>query len=210
MSFRTSLVAAVAATVLGGSLIAASPVQAADGVTLNGAGSTFIMNYIDACKAGYNASTGNNVNYTGGGSGAGKAAFKNGTVDFAMADSLVKPADEASFPWAYVTVIAGPIAVAFNLPGIASLNLGSDTFAKIMAGQIKTWNDPAIVADNKGTSKTTTVPVVAFKMVPKKVKGKVVKKNGKIVMIKQKVTAYKTKTETIGAVKLPSLPISVY
>ena len=82
MTFRTSLVAAVAATVLGGSLIAASPVQAADSVTLNGAGSTFILNYVEACKAGYNAATGNNVNYTGGGSGAcskgdGSEGYKN-------------------------------------------------------------------------------------------------------------------------------------
>ena len=210
MSLRKSLAAIAATALLGAGLMTAAPAQAADPVTLNGAGSTFIWNYIDACKAGFNAATGNNINYTGGGSGAGKTALKNGTVDFAMSDSLVKPADEGKFSWAYVPVIAGPIAVAVNLPGVTSLNLGADVFAKIMAGQITKWNDPAIVADNKGTDSTKTVAVVKYKMLPKKVNGKIVKKNGKVVLVKTKVVTYKSVTVQTGGVKLPSTPISVY
>lgn len=210
MSLRKSLAAIAASALLGTGLMVATPAQAADSVTLNGSGSTFIWNYIDACKAGYNAATGNNVNYTGGGSGAGKTALRNGTVDFAMSDSLVKTTEEGKFAWAYVPVIAGPIAIAFNLDGIEKINLKSETFAKIMAGKITNWNDPEIVAQNKGTDSTKTVAVVSYKMVPKKVNGKVVIKNGKKVMVKTKVTTYKTVNVNEGGVTLPNLPISVY
>lgn len=209
MSLRTSLAAITAAAIIGAGALAA-PAHAADSVTINGAGSTFVWNYIDACKAGYNAATGNVVNYTGGGSGAGKTALKNGTVDFAMSDSLVKPADEGKFAWSYVPMIAGPIALAFNLDGIEKINLKADTFAKIMAGKITKWNDPEIVAQNKGADSTKTVAVVSYKMVPKKVNGKVVLKNGKKVMVKVKVTTYKTVAVNEGGVTLPNLPISVY
>jgi phosphate transport system substrate-binding protein len=41
-----------------------------------------------------------------------------------------------------------PIAIAFNLEGIESLNLTPDTIAGIFSGTITTWNDPAIAEDN--------------------------------------------------------------
>ena len=210
MSFRKSLAALAATAVLGAGAVVSTPAQAADSVTLNGAGSTFIANYIEACKAGFNAATGNNINYAGGGSGAGKTAFKNGTVDFAMTDSLVAATAAPSWAWNYVPVIAGPIALAVNLPGITSINLTADTFAKIMAGKITKWNDAAIVATNKGTDSTKTVAVVSYKMLPKKVNGKVVLKNGKKVLVKTKVVTYKTETVNQGGLKLPATPISVY
>ena len=79
--------------------------------------------------------------------------------------------------------------------GITSLNLSSETFAKIMSGKITKWNDAAIVADNKGTTKTTTVA--------KK------DKNGKVVKDKKGKIVYITKTVTVGAVKLPGTPVTV-
>jgi len=195
MSLR-KLIAPAMAAALATIVVVAPAAQAADPITLNASGSTFIANYIEACKGGYNATSGNIINYGGGGSGAGKKAFKAGTVDLAMTDSLVGSADEASFAWTYVPVIAGPIAIAVNLPSVTGLNLSADTFANIMAGKITKWNDPAIVADNKGTTTTTTVA-------KKDKKGKVVKdKKGKVVYI--------TKSKTVGAVKLPALPISVF
>lgn len=210
MSFRRSLAAFVATALIGTGFMTAAPAQASDPVTITGAGSTFVSNYIDACKAGYNSATGNLVNYAGGGSGAGKTAFRNGTVDFAMTDSLVSAAAAATFSWSYAPVIAGPVAIAFNLPGITSVNLDAGTFAKIMAGQITKWNDPAIVADNKGTDSTKTVKVVKYKMLPKRVNGKIVMKNGKPVLVRTKVTTYKSVIVQTGGVKLPNLPISVY
>ncbi len=206
MNLRKSLAAAAAVAVaLTGFAIA--PSQAAGGVTITGAGSTFIQNYVNACTAGYHDATGNTVSYTGTGSGTGQSMFRSGTVDFAFSDSLMKT--DASFGWEYIPMIVGPVAVMFNLPGVQSVNMSQKTIADIFAGKIKMWNDPEIVADNKGKATTTTVKVMQWKMVPKRVKGKIVKKNGKTVMIKKRVPTYKAVTKTTGGVKLPNLPISV-
>ncbi|WP_327036846.1 substrate-binding domain-containing protein [Microbacterium sp. CH12i] len=49
-----------------------------------------------------------------------------------------------------VPVYISPVAVAFNLEGIDSLNLDGATIAGIFAGTISNWNDPAIAAQNDG------------------------------------------------------------
>jgi phosphate transport system substrate-binding protein len=57
--------------------------------------------------------------------------------------------------------VADPIVVAYNLSGV-KLNLSGDTVAKIFQGQITSWDDPAIVAENpkaKLPSSTITVAV---------------------------------------------------
>ena len=41
-----------------------------------------------------------------------------------------------------------PIAVAFNLEGVDSLNMSAETIANIFNGTITKWNDDAIAADN--------------------------------------------------------------
>ena len=206
MKFRKSFAAAAAVAVaLMGSAIA--PSQAASGVTITGAGSTFILNYVNACTAGYHAATGNTVSYTGTGSGTGKSMFNAGTVDFAFSDSLVTA--QPNFSWEYIPMIVGPVAVMYNLPGVGSVNMSQKTIADVFAGKIKMWDNAAIVADNKGKTTTTTIAVKKYKMMPLRKNGKIVKKHGKVVLVKKLVPTYKTKTVTKGSVKLPHLPISV-
>ena len=43
-----------------------------------------------------------------------------------------------------------PLAIVYNLPGVDNLQLSPDTTAKIFKGEITTWDDPAIKADNPG------------------------------------------------------------
>ncbi len=208
MNLRKSFAAVAAAAValaLTGCI--ATPSQAASGVTITGAGSTFIQNYVEACAPGYHAATGNTVSYTGTGSGTGQSMFRSGTVDFAFSDSLMKV--PANFAWEYIPMITGPVAVMFNLPGVKSVNMSQKTIAEVFAGKITKWNAPAIVADNKGKSVTTSIPVKSYKMVPVKKNGKLVKKHGKVVKVKKLVITYKTKTRSAAGVKLPNLPISV-
>lgn len=91
------------------------------------------------------------------GSGAGREQFINGTVQFAGSDAVFKPeeitaATERCFgsePLELPLWIS-PIAVVFNLPGVDSLNMTPDTIAKIFAGEVTNWTDPAIVAANPG------------------------------------------------------------
>ena len=140
------------------------------GTAIDGTGATFPANMYDICAAQYNRSTANN---TGGdtvayvsptGSGAGKTAFTNQTKVWAGTDSLYT-SGAPSFSYVYVPLISGAISVMYRLDGVtpagSTVQLSPTTVGKIFAGQIKTWNDPAIVADN--TAKTTAAVKKASK-----------------------------------------------
>ncbi|HUW78400.1 MAG TPA: phosphate ABC transporter substrate-binding protein PstS [Candidatus Nanopelagicaceae bacterium] len=118
-------------------------------VTISGSGSTAVKNLLDACIPDYQKATGTTVNYAGGGSGAGRAAFTAGTVDFAWSDAAYGTTESQPADFVHVPNVAFPVAIEYKLAGFkGTLNLGRTTAAKIFAGQIKMWNDPAIVADN--------------------------------------------------------------
>src|SRR5205809_7972884 len=58
-------------------------------------------------------------------------------------------------------MVTGPIAVTYDLSGVTGLVLDAPTIAKIFAGKIKTWNDPAIAALNSG-AKLPSAKIQAF------------------------------------------------
>ena len=98
------------------------------------------------------------VNYDPVGSGSGRENFISEAYLFAGTDSPLTD-DEGELTAAdkrcggeviQVPAYVSPIAVVFNLDGISSLNLSAPVIAKIFAGKITNWNDPAIVADNEG------------------------------------------------------------
>ena len=59
--------------------------------------------------------------------------------------------------------MAAPITVSYNLKGVKNLQLSADTIAKIFQGEIKTWDDAAIKADNKGKKLPSTSITVAHR-----------------------------------------------
>jgi phosphate transport system substrate-binding protein len=104
------------------------------------------------------------INYNATGSGTGKKQFGQGLVDFAGSDSLVKDTDGvAAGSFLYVPTVAAPITVSYNLQGVDKLQLSPDTLAKIFQTDIKTWNDPAVAADNPGVTLPNTPIVVAHR-----------------------------------------------
>jgi len=117
------------------------------GVSLTGAGSTFAIPLLDACKPGYATATGNTYTYSGGGSGAGRSASDQGIGDFNFSDTPHTAATRLATV-IHVPVIAAPIAVMYNLAITQTLNLSPTTVAGIFGGTITKWDDPAIVADN--------------------------------------------------------------
>jgi phosphate transport system substrate-binding protein len=135
----------------------ASSSSAAVSGTINAAGSTFQTNFQQSAISGFKSvQPGVTVNYGGGGSGAGRTDLYSNTVLFAGSDSPI-PAKEVSKVPAGKTVLYfpvqfGPIAMAYNLPGVSGLKLDATTLAGIFSGSIKTWNDPAIKALNPGAS----------------------------------------------------------
>ncbi|MDX3248123.1 phosphate ABC transporter substrate-binding protein PstS [Streptomyces sp. ME18-1-4] len=104
----------------------------------------WVKNFTQACN-------GVQVNYKGSGSGAGVTAFTQGQIAFAGSDSALK--DDAVAASKSVCsggqgidlpMVAGPIAVAYNVEGVDNLVLDASTIAKIFNGKITNWNDEAI------------------------------------------------------------------
>lgn len=119
-------------------------------------GSSAQKNAIDAwVKAFTQACNGVQINYKGGGSGAGVTAFTQGQVAFAGSDSALKPEEVTASKSVCkggqgidLPMVGGPIAIAYKLDGVDNLVLDAPTIAKIFSGQIKKWNDPQIAKLN--------------------------------------------------------------
>jgi phosphate transport system substrate-binding protein len=108
------------------------------------------------------------VNYQGTGSGAGLTSFEAGKVAFAGSDAAMKPADiaktKAVCPGGQgidLPMIGGPIAIAYNLPGVSNLVLDAPTLAKIFTGKITNWDDTAIKTLNPSAS-LPNLPIQTF------------------------------------------------
>ena len=92
------------------------------------------------------------------GSGGGREQFvAGGTVyggtDAALADDELTGAQERCGGvnnLVEIPVYVSPIAIAYNLSGVDSLQLAPATLAQIFSHKITKWNDPAIAADNPG------------------------------------------------------------
>lgn len=96
-----------------------------------------------------------NLSYNPTGSGAGVTQFIAKNVDVAGSDSplshdQVEPAAQRcdGNPAWNLPLVFGPVALAYNLPGVGMLVLNADVLAKVFTGAITTWNDPAITALN--------------------------------------------------------------
>lgn len=111
---------------------------------------------------------GKNLSYNPTGSGAGVNQFIAGQVDFAGSDSPLskdQPGEAAKRcagnPAWNLPLVFGPVALAYNLPGVDKVVLNADLLAKIFTGAVTTWNDPAVAALNAGATlpDTPIVPV---------------------------------------------------
>ena len=106
----------------------------------------------NGCQSSHSGAT---VQYSPDGSGAGREAFLAGGANFAGSDAYLS---EKEIPDAKkqcgdagamdLPVYISPISVAFNLPGVESLNLDAPTIAKIFKGEIKKWNAEEIKKQN--------------------------------------------------------------
>jgi phosphate transport system substrate-binding protein len=139
MRLKLIVIAVVAA------LSISTPAFATENIVGNGA--SFPSNLIDECRSSYAKSTGNLVTYSANGSGAGKTSSDKGIGDFWFSDSA-HTASTKKPSVIHIPIVAAPIAVMHNMPGNRQLYLSSTTVAKIFAGEITMWNDPAIKADN--------------------------------------------------------------
>src|SRR6185312_4417151 len=139
--------------------------------TLTGIGASSQKAAMDAWKAGFEAANSDaKVQYSPDGSGAGRKAFLAGGAQFAgsdayLSDEEIESSKEICGPEGAFNVPAyvSPIAVAFNLPGVETLNLDAATIAKIFKLEITKWNDPAIAAMNEGVALPDTAITVVHR-----------------------------------------------
>jgi phosphate transport system substrate-binding protein len=136
--------------------------------TLSAQGSTFQANMETQWSKDFGTKCpGAQINYQGTGSGAGITAIGNGTADFAGSDVTMAAADQTAANTACgstaltIPITTGGIVVTYNLSGVTSLKLSAPTIAGIFDGKIVKWNDPAIAADNPGTTLPAT-PISVF------------------------------------------------
>lgn len=123
-------------------------------INITGAGATFPEPVYISWAVDYEKATGNKINYQGIGSSGGVKQINAKTVDFGASDAPL-PDDKLKENglFQFPTVIGGVVLVV-NVQGIESnqLVLDGKTLGDIFLGNIKKWNDPAIVALNPGVS----------------------------------------------------------
>jgi len=120
---------------------------------INGAGSTFdypaLTKWFEAYKK---VDSSVQINYQSIGSGGGIKNLTSETVDFGASDAPMKDEALAAAPGKilHIPIVAGGVAIIYNLPGSPKLKLDGDTLANIFLGNITKWNDPKIAALNPG------------------------------------------------------------
>ncbi len=131
--------------------------------TLAASGATFPKSYYELAISEFKkVQPKANITYAGGGSGKGRTDLQSQVVDWAGSDGLVKEADKALYKggeFLYFPTVVAPITVTYNLDGVDKLNLSAETVAKIFQAEIKTWDDPAIVAENPDAKAKLTGPI---------------------------------------------------
>jgi len=136
--------------ILGVALLA---VQTNAQTLINGAGSTFDYPAFTKWFEAYGKVDADvRFNYQSIGSGGGQKQLLNQTVDFGASDAPMTDESMSKAPGKilHLPVVAGGVAIIYNLPGSPKLKLDSDVIANIYLGNINKWNDPKIKALNPG------------------------------------------------------------
>jgi phosphate transport system substrate-binding protein len=191
---KTSKLVAIGAATI--ALVLAPAAHA--GTTLNVGGASSVASVIGDCKVAYNSASGDSFSYASSSSGQGQKDMESGKNDFAFSDSahLTSQSGTAiNSSEIHIPTWVWPIGIQYkDSVGGKRIAISAVNVAKIFAGKITKWNDPALVADN-----TKTYKVQVFKT---DAKGKPLKNaKGKPI-----ITGTKSVTQ---ATKLPNQPITV-
>lgn len=132
------------------------------------------------------------VNYQPLGSGAGIRQINDGVVDFGATDDPI--VDAGSLVQIPTTI--GAVVIAYNLPGVADLELGPELIADVFLGTITRWDDPRLRA--------TTSPAEPISVVHR------ADGSGTSAAFTTFLSAHHAGfRERVGAGKIPSFPVGV-
>ena len=153
-------------------LVLGSGMSASAAPKLNGAGASFPAKIYQRWFADLAKSGGPQVNYQAVGSGSGRKAFIDQTVNFGASDDPMKKKDMAKVTRGVVQIpmVGGTIAFGYNKPG-CNLKLTQEKAVKVAIGMIKDWKElgckPGTLtwvhrSDGSGTTKAFTNSMQAF------------------------------------------------
>ncbi len=165
------LAGASAAVLLAGCAFGLTAASASAAPTLNGQGSTLVAPLEQEWAAAFDSATGDTVNYTASGSGAGYKGVASGADDFGASDAPLaaysSPACSTSdgpciqIPWALSATGVSFHINGLRLPAGKALHLSGPVLAEIYLGQITNWSDHRITSLNKGAHIPST-PITVF------------------------------------------------
>ncbi|TWJ18266.1 phosphate ABC transporter substrate-binding protein PstS [Geobacter argillaceus] len=136
-------------------LLAISSLASAESL-INGAGATFPYPLYSKWFSEYaKIDPSVKFNYQSIGSGGGIKQITAQTVDFGASDKPLSDEELKAAPGKliHIPTVMGAVVVTYNLDGVSKpLNLTSDLITDIYFGKITKWNDPRLVALNKGVN----------------------------------------------------------
>jgi phosphate transport system substrate-binding protein len=183
------------ATAAASAVVLAFAPSAQAATTLNVGGASSVKSVVNACIPTLPSSV--SFAYDSQSSGTGQSNMETGKYDFAFSDSAHTTSQSGTAINAseiHIPSYVWPIGVQYNLNTTKQVAISAVNVAKIFAGKIKMWNDPALVADNN-----RTITVVNYR---KDAKGNVVKD--------AKGNPQVLSTRTVSQnVTLPAQPITV-
>lgn len=142
-------------------------VSTAEAQTLiNGAGSSFDNPAFMMWKDAYSKKeAGVQINYQSVGSGAGIKQLVSQTVNFGASDAPMTDEAMKSAPGKilHIPIVAGAVAITYNVPGNPKLKFDGPTLAAIYLGEITKWNDAKIAALNPGVTLPDTSIIVVHR-----------------------------------------------
>ncbi|MBD3820833.1 MAG: phosphate ABC transporter substrate-binding protein PstS [Thiotrichales bacterium] len=120
--------------------------------TIEGTGSSFQYPANKAWAKEFYDQTGNKVNYSPTGSGAGIKSVVARQVDFGGSDKPLKPSELHKAKLAQFPIAIGAITFSYNVPGVSNLRLSEKSISGIMLGEITYWDDASLKHDNPGAN----------------------------------------------------------
>ncbi len=153
-------------------LVSCGSSESTSNLRLSGAGATFPAKIYTRWFSDLAKSGGPKVNYQAVGSGSGRKAFIDETVDFGASDDSMKAVDIAKVSRGLVQIpmIGGTIAFGYNKPG-CDLKLSQQQAVRVAMGKIKDWGlvgcSPGKLtwvhrSDGSGTTKAFTNSMKEF------------------------------------------------
>ncbi len=118
--------------------------------TIEGTGSSFQYPANKAWSKIFYDQTGNKVNYSPTGSGAGIKEVSDRHVDFGGSDKPLRPSVLKKKNLSQFPIAIGAITFAYNIPGISHLKLSESAISGIVLGNIEYWDANTIKHDNPG------------------------------------------------------------